>query len=113
MNASSMMPVCECFQMYSGSVCEIESQTLVKIKQVISTASIVAILSIVFSYVLIALIDLHTLLTAPEKFLLNKKMPPKVKEPETPKEVKIEETENENQNQIQQRPMTAPSDYKD
>ena len=55
--------------MYSGDNCEIESQSLNQIKQIISAASIIAMVTIVVSYSLIALNDLHTILTTPGKFL--------------------------------------------
>jgi hypothetical protein len=51
---------CQCFQMYSGDACEIESPAMKTIKGIISTSAVIAILSIVLSYCLLVLSDLHT-----------------------------------------------------
>lgn len=66
---ASFVPSCDCFQMFSGEHCELQSQSLKKVKQITSAASIIAILSIVITYAYVLLSDLHTFLTTPEKFL--------------------------------------------
>ena len=43
-------PVCSCHYLFEGSNCESESQTLKTVKSLISTASVIAILTIVFFY---------------------------------------------------------------
>lgn len=49
--------VCNCFWLYSGDKCEIESQTQKKIKQTAITTSIIAIVILVLFYVLVILSD--------------------------------------------------------
>ena len=50
-------PVCSCHYLFEGSNCESESQTLKTVKSLISTASVIAILTIVFFYSLIIASD--------------------------------------------------------
>ena len=51
-------PTCKCFQMYSGSKCEIESTKVKLIKSVISTSSLLAIIILISFYVLFLISDL-------------------------------------------------------
>ncbi|CAF1054588.1 unnamed protein product, partial [Brachionus calyciflorus] len=49
---------CQCFSKYSGEKCEIESEELKIIKNVISVSSIIAIIIIVLTYLLFILCDM-------------------------------------------------------
>ena len=49
---------CDCFSLYSGADCEIESDVLKAIKAIISTASILAIIILISFYVLIVIMDI-------------------------------------------------------
>ncbi|CAF1105149.1 unnamed protein product, partial [Brachionus calyciflorus] len=51
-------PKCQCFSKYSGEKCEIESEELKIIKNVISVSSIIAIIIIVVTYLSLILSDL-------------------------------------------------------
>lgn len=83
MNAS-FVPICQCFQMYSGDECEIESHSLKSIKKIISTTSILAIITIVLTYSLVLLSDLHTAVTNPQKLLQrNTLKPPQITQAKT------------------------------
>lgn len=50
---------CDCFNMYLGDKCETKSNELKTIQAFISTASIIAIISVVLFYVCIILMDLE------------------------------------------------------
>lgn len=52
--------ICSCFSMYLGNKCEIESNEKKVIKSVVSTASIIAILILVFFYLTFVCCDLFT-----------------------------------------------------
>lgn len=83
MNAS-FVPVCQCFQMYSGDECKIESHSLKSIKRIISTTSMLAIITIVLAYSLVLLSDLHTVVTNPQKLLQrNTQKPPQITQAKT------------------------------
>jgi hypothetical protein len=49
---------CDCFSLYSGADCEIESEALKTIKAIITTASIIAITTLISFYALILLMDI-------------------------------------------------------
>lgn len=66
---SSFVPVCKCFSMFSGDQCQVQSAELQQVRRMISAASVIAIVTIIITYLTIALTDLHTFLTTPEKFL--------------------------------------------
>jgi hypothetical protein len=51
-------PKCKCFQYYSGDKCQAVDQSLVTIKNIISTTSIIAIILIISFYLLVILSDL-------------------------------------------------------
>ena len=51
-------PVCVCHNLYEGVDCEIQSATLVTIKKVISTASIIAIAIIILFYSMFVVSDI-------------------------------------------------------
>ena len=53
-------PVCECFELYSGEHCQIESNTIKAIKTARFTTSLLAILILVSFYLLFILLDLCT-----------------------------------------------------
>lgn len=69
---SSYVPACECYKMFSGINCEVQTPALLKIRQVISTASIIAIATLVLTYLIIIIMDLHS-------FFTNKRQKPKSK----------------------------------
>jgi hypothetical protein len=51
-------PVCSCHYLYEGGNCESESQALKTVKSLISTASVIAILTIIFFYSLFIASDI-------------------------------------------------------
>ena len=51
-------PICECFKMYSGEHCEIESSELKTMKTAISFTSVLSIIILVLFYLMFILIDL-------------------------------------------------------
>ena len=66
---ATYQPNCRCVSGYSGDDCENQSKALASVKQMISAASVIAILAIVFSYLAIIANDLHTIMTNPSVFL--------------------------------------------
>lgn len=51
-------PVCVCHNLYEGDECEIQSATLITVKKVISTASIIAIAMIILFYSMFVVSDI-------------------------------------------------------
>ena len=64
---------CNCFSMYSGDRCETESAALKTVKAIISTTSIIAILTLIFFYCLIIVMDIIKYFFQRKKFR-NKKI---------------------------------------
>ena len=54
----NLSPKCECFSMYDGEYCQYESASLKNIKTAISTASIIAIIILIFLYTFVIIMDL-------------------------------------------------------
>ena len=63
--------VCECFQMYSGEKCQIESAKMKVIKTTIRFTSILAIIIILCFYLLFFVVDLLNFYTKRKKDSLN------------------------------------------
>jgi hypothetical protein len=72
-------PLCECFQMYSGEKCELESTKMKAIKATIKFTSILAILILIAFYLLFVLVDIWNLYESRKKDSLKKVQKPKNK----------------------------------
>ncbi|CAF1112485.1 unnamed protein product [Brachionus calyciflorus] len=61
-------PKCDCFNLFSGEKCQIESYELIVTKRIIKTASIIAIIIIILFFLILIVIDLSKFFCSRKKF---------------------------------------------
>ena len=72
-NEKTFSPYCSCLKYFSGETCEIQSSELVTIKNIISVASITAIIIIIVFYLIFILNDVFKYFIFKNQCLLKKK----------------------------------------